>query len=405
MVIIEPSVMLTRVGEAMNLLNEVAERHPGAISLAAGRPASSAARLGGLDDAIERAPITGDRLWQYGPTAGLLTDWVSEALAEDEGIAVDGAEVMLTTGAQEAMFLVLAALFEPGDVLLVPDPIYVGITGAAAVARVPVVPIAADPLDPLRLEAVVEGLAARGSRARALYLVPDFQNPLGHTLDLERRRGLLGVARRHGLLVIEDSPYRIFAYGEPPPPTLAALDERQGCVIHVGSFSKALSPGLRLGFVAWPGGDARDLARLCRAKSFVTVNTSPLVQAIAAGSVLPGPGGGPSLRLTAEPARRGYRIRRDALLAGLAGASGVRYVRPEGGFFLRVDLPFDFDEQTMGRCARTHGVLVCPMSMFSPTGGWRRTVRLSFSAADPAQLEEGARRFAAFVEQAAERST
>lgn len=402
MVVIEPEATLRAVGDSMNLLNGVAERFPEAISLAAGRPAAEAARLTDLDACVDR--YLGDHsdasLFQYGPTAGLLPEWVAAVLANDEGLALDAAEVVMTTGAQEAMFLALAALFGPADVLLVPDPTYVGILGAAAVAGVPVAPVDALALDGRAVTDAVEALAHTGRRARALYAVPDFQNPLGDTWSTARRTSLLDAARAHGVLVLEDSPYRIFDFDAPPPPTLAALDDRAGSVLHIGTLSKALCPGLRLGFLAWPGGPPDGMAGIVRAKSFVTVNTSPLTQSIAAGAVArridP-----PSLRGAARAARALYRTRRDALCAGLGealdGVPGVSWARPAGGFFLRVDLPFDFDEDAMTSCARRHGVIVCPMSMFSPTGGWRRTVRLSFSATAPAGLVEGARRFGAFV--------
>ncbi len=151
--------------------------------------------------------------------------------------------MIATTGAQEALWLVLTALFEPGDVLLVPDPTYVGATGAAAVARVPVAPVW--PLTPERVAATVGALAAEGRRARALYLVPDFANPEGDTLDEATRRALVALARRTGLLLLEDSPYRAFAFEAPPPPSLLALDG-EGHVVQLGSFAKTLPPGWAL---------------------------------------------------------------------------------------------------------------------------------------------------------------
>ncbi|MEZ4431634.1 MAG: PLP-dependent aminotransferase family protein [bacterium] len=394
----------------MNVLNGVAERHPGAISLAAGRPAAESARLDGLDAAVARFLAGSGRseiaLWQYGATPGLLPERVAELLAHDEGIAVEPGEVVMSTGAQEAMFLMLAALFEPGrDVLLVPDPTYVGITGAAALAGVPVAPIDSESMTPSAIEGAVDALAARGLRARGLYLVPDFQNPLGSTIPIESRRALLAVAAARDLWIIEDSPYRLFAFDAPPPPTLATLDERGGRVVHLGTFAKALCPGLRLGFLAWPGAPAGVIARLLQAKSFVTVNTSPITQAIADGVLRARCGDGPpSLRVAAGEAIAIHRARRDALCAALGDAlpklPGLTFTRPAGGFFVRVDLPFEVDAAALDRCAAEHRVLFCPMSMFSPTGGWRRTARLSFSAAPPDVLAEGARRFAAFVAEA-----
>lgn len=398
MVIVEPSEAMARVGEAMNTLNAIAERYPDAISLAAGRPAAAATRLGSLDEAVARVGEL-DRPWQYGPTAGTLTARVARVLGNDEGLAVTADDVVMTTGAQEAMYLVLATLFDPGDVLVVPDPTYVGITGAAALARVPLAPVTAP--DVARLTAALDAIEATGRRARALYLVPDYGNPLGDTLDADTRRALVELARARGLWLIEDSPYRPFDYDAPPPPTLAALAAEAGApgvVIHLGTFAKALSPGLRLGFIAWPGAPAGARAKLLRAKSFVTVNTSPITEAIAAGLLAEH---GDSLRAAARRGRALYRARRDALLAALEShlgdVPGVGWSRPAGGFFARVSLPFEVDDDAVERCARGFGVLFCPMSMFSPTGGGRRDARLSFSAAEPDAIGEGVARFAAFV--------
>ncbi len=396
--IIAPDSLMARVGEAMNVLNGLAERHPDAISFAAGRPAAEVVAWPTLDDALDASRIAraGTAAWQYGPTPGLLGPLISALWAADEGGSIDPEAVIATTGAQEALWLVLTALFEPGDVLLVPDPTYVGATGAAAVARVPVAPVW--PLTPERVAATVEALAAEGRRARALYLVPDFANPEGDTLDEATRRALVALARRTGLLLLEDSPYRAFAFEAPPPPSLLALDG-QGHVVQLGSFAKTLSPGLRLGWLAWPGAPAEAFAALVRAKSFVTLNTSALTQALAEGFVRRS--GAPGLRALTAPARSLYRSRRDALVDALErrlGRVDARWSTPGGGFFLSLRLPFDFDTDDMHACAARHGVLVCPMHLFSPTGRGRDTLRLAFANVEPDQIAEGVDRLARALE-------
>ncbi|HSG40499.1 MAG TPA: PLP-dependent aminotransferase family protein, partial [Thermoanaerobaculia bacterium] len=260
----------------------------------------------------------------------------------------------------------------------------------------------------LEPEAVLGGIAEarrRGLRPRALYDIPDFNNPLGTRMPLEARRALLALAREHGMLVWEDNPYGLFSYDGPPLPTLKALDEH-GVVVYMGSFSKTLFPGLRLGYlvadqtVALPSGERRLLAaELSKVKSLTTVNTSTVIQAIAGGILLEAGG---SLRPLMDEKLPFYRANRDHMLAcleeGLGGVEGVRWNRPEGGFFLTVTLPFDFTDDRLTECARDHGVIVCPMSFFALTAGRERQVRLSFSYVTGEQIEEGVRRFSRFVQ-------
>lgn len=410
----------------MNFLNEVMLEYPEAISFAPGRPAErffdvegSLAGFGRFVD--ERAAATGaprrevaDRLGQYGRTNGIIHDLVARQLALDEGIDVDPRAIMLTTGCQEAMAILLTGLFDPvRDALLVSDPTYIGITGLAAILGVPVVPVPSGPagLEPAAVAAAVAATRRMGLVPRALYDVPDFNNPLGTSLPLAARHELLALARAEGLLVVEDNPYGMFAYDGPPAPTLKSLD-RHGVVVYLGSFAKTLFPALRVGFliadqtVARPDGSEALLAdELSKVKSLTTVNTSSVTQAIVGGILLAS--GGSLGGLVAEKLPH-YRANRDAMLASLedslGGVPGVSWNRPAGGFFLTVDLPFPFDEACLRAAARDHGVVVCPMSFFTlrRTPERDRQVRLAFSVVEPERIAAGVRRLAAFVRQRAD---
>lgn len=409
----------------MNFLNEVVSRYPRAISFAPGRPWEELfdveAALGaigrwaehrGAADGVGRRKAFAD-LGQYGRTNGIVHRAIARHLERDEGIAVDPEAIMVTCGCQEAMAILLVGLFEPGrDALLVSDPTYIGITGMARILGVDVEPVAAgeEGLDPEAVAAAAAAVRAAGRRPRAIYDVPDFNNPLGTSLPLAARRRLLEVARREGLLVFEDNPYRMFAYDAPPLPTLKALDDEAGVVVFLGSFSKTLFPGLRLGYLvadqAVAGGGALAAggplaAALSPLKSLLTVNTPAPMQAAAGGILL---AEDHSLQRLVDAKIPFYRRNRDLLLAaletsfsapGLAGR--VRWNRPAGGFFLTVELPFEFDEASVREAAGEHGVIVCPMSYFALTPGRERQVRLSFSYVSPPQIEEGVRRFAGFV--------
>jgi (S)-3,5-dihydroxyphenylglycine transaminase len=403
--VLAPERSLAWVGESMNFLNEIANRHPSAVSLAAGRPAREYLGLGALDptlahfvEALRARGGSEESVWQYGPTAGLIRGLIAESLRHDEQLAVDPAAVLVTAGAQEGMSLVMTLFDRARDVLLVPDPTYVGITGAAAVAGVSVSPLPARELDAPAIHERARALAKLGLRARALYLVPDFSNPLGDTIASDRRARIIEAACELDLWILEDSPYRIFAFDEAPPPSLLA-SAPAGQVIHLGTFAKALCPGLRLGYLVWPSAPADRWRSLIAAKSFLTLNTSPLTQALAEGTLRMR--GFSSLGSAAAEARSGYRERRDALLAALdehlGQIPGVSWKVPGGGFFLCLHLPFEFGVEDMQRCAEEHEVLVCPMSIFSPTGSWRRAIRLSYSYMPATALREGVRRLSAYL--------
>jgi (S)-3,5-dihydroxyphenylglycine transaminase len=405
--------------EVMNFLNEVVLRYPGAVSFAPGRPAEHhfdvERSLGRTPLFVEhRAASTGwaprtvwNDLGQYNKTNGIINDLIARQLELDEGIRVRPESIVVTHGCQEGMTLLLAGLFDPAeDVLLVSDPTYIGITGLAAILGIEMVPVSTGEqgLDPADVAAAIDAVRARGKRPRALYDIPDFNNPLGTRMPLAARRALLGLLREREVFLFEDNPYGMFSYDGDPLPTLKALDEH-GIVIYLGSFAKTLYPGLRAGYlvvdqeaVAETGERTPLAAELSKVKSLTTVTTSPVVQAVVGALLLEGGG---SLRGIVREKLPFYRANRDRMLAcleeRLGRAPGVRWNRPEGGFFLTVWLPFEFDDACLQACARDYGVIVCPMSFFALSAGRERQVRLSFSYVSEAQIEEGIARFARFV--------
>lgn len=399
--------------EVMNFLNEVVERHPEAISFAPGRPAESLFDVEQVLSAFEtyvreRAGTGRTRaralaeVGQYGPTAGIITDLIAAHLARDEGIQAAPGDVLVTTGAQEAMAVLVLALFEPGrDVLLVSDPTYIGITGLAAIQGVRCVPVPAGPRG-ITAGAVAEAVAEvrrSGMRPRALYDIPDFNNPLGTTMPRSERLALLELAEREGLLLLEDNPYGALAYDGEREPTLKSLD-RTGAVVYIGSFAKTILPGLRVGFLVagqWTPSGEPVMRALSQVKSLTTVNTAAVAQAMVGGILLEH---GCSLRPLVERRVAFYRRNRDHMLRCLAerlGGGEVTWRRPGGGFFVPVSFPFRFDGAALTRCVERHRVIVCPMSFFALGGGCERMARLSFSYVTGAQIERGIERFARFV--------
>jgi (S)-3,5-dihydroxyphenylglycine transaminase len=400
----------------MTFLNEVVQRYPQAISFAPGRPSEHLFGVGealsGIERWVEHAAGESGRppekvlasLGQYGKTAGIIQEPLARHLALDAGIRVDPEAIVVTSGCQEAMAIVLLGLFEPAtDTLLVSDPTYIGITGMARVAGIPLLPVPSgeEGLKPAALEEAIGAVLASGRRPRALYDIPDFNNPLGTSMPLATRHELLAVARRHGVLVLEDNPYGTFAYDGDPLPTLKSLDEG-GSVLYLGSFAKTLFPGLRIGYLVADqevaGGGGLLASALATVKSLTTVNTPPLLQAVVGAALLEHGG---SLAPVVAAKLPFYRANRDHMLAcltaRLGGVPGVSWNRPGGGFFITLTLPFGFGQEELDRCARQWGVIACPMSFFALSPGRERQVRLSFSYVAAGEIDQGIDRLAAFV--------
>ena len=405
------------VSASMNFLNEVAGRFPDAISLAAGRPYDafyavedveryltayvSYLRACGHGEARVRQAIL-----QYGRTNGLLGEMITRMLELDEGIRVPPESVMVTSGCQEAMIVALRGLCAgPEDVVLAAEPCYVGLTGAARVLGVTVVPVpeTAAGLRPETVARVAREVRASGRVPRALYVVSNFANPSGVSLAADVRRGLIEVAADHDLLILEDDPYGLFGLDDLHIPALKSLDTDQR-VIYLGSFAKSVFPGARVGFmvadqvVVSAAGHRTLLAdELSTIKSMVTVNTSPIAQAVIGGVLV---SCGYSLRTANREKIEFYRRNLRVLLAALErhfDDPAITWNSPSGGFFAVMDVPVRADEKLLELSARDYGVLWTPMSFFYLNGGGAHAIRLSCSALVPDQIDEGVRRLAALI--------
>ncbi|MEV7009212.1 PLP-dependent aminotransferase family protein [Streptosporangium sp. NPDC051022] len=399
---------------SMNLLNEISMRYPAAISFAAGRPAED---FFDVADVHEYLDIFYDHLraerglterearrllLQYGRTKGIIHDLIREHLRVDEGIDVPAESIVVTVGCQEAMFLVLRALAAaPEDVLLAVSPTYVGLTGAALLAGLPVWPVrdGGEGIDLADLRAQIDRARSCGLRPRALYLVPDSANPTGASLPRWLREELLRLASAEDLLLLEDNPYGFFGGGEPLP-TLKALDTERR-VVHLGSFAKTALPGARIGYVVADQrvSDGSLFAdRLAMIKSMTTVNTSPIAQAVIGGALLKH-----DYSLRAANTRqislyqRNLRLVLDGLAERFPPGSGVTWTTPPGGFFVVVTVPFPVDDELLEYSASRYEVIWTPMSHFCPDGGGERRLRLSLSQITPETAGPGLDRLAALI--------
>lgn len=409
------------VAASMNFLNEVAGRFPDAISLAAGRPYEGfyateeiERHLRTYQDYLRArgaSPVQIRRtLMQYGRTNGIIHDLIARMLATDLEIHVPDAAVAVTVGCQEAMIMALRGLCAgPDDVLLAASPCYVGITGAARILDIEVVPVPEDPdgLNPAVVAEVAAAVRARGKNPKALYLVPDFANPSGLCLDVPTRHQLLAVAREQDLLILEDDPYGLFGLDERPRPRLKSLDTGRR-VVYLGSFAKSCFPGARVGFlvadqtVIDADGRRTLLAEeLSNIKSMLTVNTSPIAQAMVGGFLL---ANNFSLRAANQRQIAFYRTNLTGLLdaltehlGDLAAAGTVAWNVPAGGFFALLNVPIRADEALLEISAKEYGVLWTPMSYFYPDGGGTHTIRLACSYLDPADIRDGVGRLARLI--------
>ena len=358
---------------------------PEVINFAGGLPAPELFDHEGIAaafrDVLAEAPA---RALQYSTTEGepaLRTALAARTSAR--GLATDADDILVTTGSQQALSLLATALLEPGDTVLVESPCYLAALQAFGFvgARIVAVPGDAEGLDPAALEELVVR-----ERPKLLYTVPTFQNPTGRTLPAERRAAVASVAARRGLWIVEDDPYGELRFEGERVPWIASHEEARDRVVLLGSFSKVMAPGLRLGWLRAPGA----LRRACAvAKQAADLHT-PTVNQLAAARYLA------DRDLDAHVGRVAgvYRERRDAMLAGLRQAlpEGSDWTRPHGGMFLWARLPQSYDTTALLPRVVRHDVAYVPGAPFYAAEPDRSTLRLCFVTQTPEEIGEGLRR-------------
>jgi 2-aminoadipate transaminase len=393
---------------AMREMMALTER-PDVISLAGGLPDTSTfpselyAQL--------MADVASDstaRALQYGPTEGMAATvrCIVEVMAA-EGTRVDPSEVIVTTGGQQVLDLVCKTLIDPGDVIVAEAPTYPGAvpTFSAYQADVEQIEIDADGMPIDALESTLDRLQAEGRRPKFIYTIPNFQNPGGVTMSLPRRRRLIEVARRRELLVLEDNPYGLLRYEGEPLPTLHTLDaEASGrggasdLVIYLGTFSKILAPGLRLGWAVAP---RPVLEKLNLGKQGSDLCSSPVTQMFVAAYFEHGAEHGMGWEGYVERLRDLYRSRRDAMLEALEQhfGEGASWTRPEGGLFIWATLDERIDTTDLLALARTSkGVAFVPgRAAFMDGQRGSSSMRLNFAGIPESQIREGIRRIGSAI--------
>ncbi len=362
---------------------------PEVISLAGGLPATDCFPVELFEQISSRIARSRCALsLQYGPTEGFadLKEDIAQVMAE-EWTQVDPERIIVTTGGQQAIDLVSKAFLDPGDVVLAEGPAYAGAltTFVSYQANVVHVPMDNEGLDIEALEELLSRLETRGQRPKFFYIVPNFSNPSGVTLSLERRRRLVDLAAERELLLVEDNPYGLLRYDGAIPPTVFSLDRSEN-VIYLGSFSKIISPGIRTGWVVSP---TAVYQKLVLGKQAADLCSSPLNQLFVHEFVAGG-----MWREYLEQLKRIYLARRNALLRALATEfpEGAVWTRPEGGFFVWATLPGDIDTGDLLVKAIEENVAFVRGDAFFADGQGTHSMRLNFSYTTEDLIAEGVRR-------------
>lgn len=381
------------VASEVRALFAVASR-PEIVSLAGGMPNVGALPLDDIGEIVQRVVADqGTVALQYGPAQGdpVLREHICEVMRL-EGIEADSDDVMVTVGSQQALDLVTRVFVNPGDVVLAEAPTYVTAinTFAAFQADIQHVAIDEDGVIPEALEETLANLTAAGSRVKFFYTVPNFHNPAGVTLSAERRQRVLEICQRYGLLVLEDNPYGLLRYEGEPLRALRA--DAPDNVIYLGSFSKTLSPGFRIGWALAPPAvrDKLVLAAESAMLSHSTFNQMVVRQYLASHP----------WREQIKDFNEMYRERRDSMLSALESLmpAGCSWTIPQGGFFVWVTLPEGLDAKAMLPRAVTERVAYVPGTGFYATDQGHRSMRLSFCYPTPDQIREGVRRLVSAIE-------
>nr|WP_103561253.1 PLP-dependent aminotransferase family protein [Actinomadura rubteroloni] len=367
---------------------------PEVVSLAGGAPYVSALPLDVVGDMIgDLVANRGAEALQYGSAQGdvVLRERICDVMAL-EGITASADDVVVTVGAQQALDLVTKIFVDPGDVVLAEAPSYVGALGTFASYQADVVHVPLDEggLIPAALRETLDRLTREGRRVKFLYTVPNFQNPSGVTLTTARRAQILEICAAYDVLVIEDNPYGLLGFDGEPTRAMRADDSER--VIYLGSFSKTIASGLRVGWALAPHAVRAKL--VLAAESAVLCH--PALSQVAVREYL-----------TTQPWREQiksfrelYRSRRDAMLDALDALmpDGCTWTRPGGGFFVWLTLPEGLDAKAMAPRAIAERVAYVPGTGFYADGGGRRNMRLSYCFPEPDRIREGVRRLAGVIE-------
>ena len=385
----------TRPSPVRELLKVI--KQPGMISFAGGMPAPEVFPIDQFAEGSEKLVSEGTSLLQYGTTEGydplrsFLAKWTAPRMGREVGLD----EILLTTGSQQVLDLFAWAMIDPGDVAIVEAPSYMAALTAFYNhgADFASVPVDGEGMVVSELPALIERLRKEGKKPKFIYTIVNFQNPAGATMTVERRKELAAIAERYGLAIFEDDPYGYVRFDGEHLPSIFSFD-KAGNTIYAGSFSKILSPGVRIGWVSGPKDIIRQMAVF---KQAVDLCSSPITQV-----------------LTYEYCRKGYldshlpnivqdyRVKRDAMEESFRkhlAPQGITWVKPEGGFFYWLNTG-NIDSGELARKALEKKVAILPGAPFcvNPAAGVH-AARVNYTYSKPDVIEEGVSRLAQAIQE------
>jgi DNA-binding transcriptional MocR family regulator len=368
---------------------------PEIVSLAGGMPNLSAIPMDMMAGIVEKLiREDGQEALQYGSGQGhpQLREQICDVMAL-EGIKANPDDVLVTTGSQQALDLISRIFIDPGDVVLVEAPSYVGALGTFAQYEASVVHIEMDQngLIPEALRQAIKTLRYQGRRIKFLYLIPNYQNPAGVLLPADRRSEILDICRAEKIFIVEDNPYGLLGFDRPSPNAMRAEDSEN--VIYLGSFSKTIVPGFRIGWALVPQSLKEKLVIASESSILCPSNFSQM--AIAS-------------YLANQPWREQiasfcalYKVRRDAMLSALDAyfPKAATWTKPAGGFYVWVTLPPEIDTKAMVPRAIAAKVAYVPGTAFFADGFGSWSLRLSYCYPTPERITQGVMALSKVVEQ------
>ncbi|NQX41021.1 phenylalanine-4-hydroxylase, monomeric form [Pedobacter steynii] len=408
----------------IGFLNDVQYKFPNAISFVAGQPDEDFFEIESNISKFEvyvthlmsrtgrsrKSVVNG--IGQYNKTKGIISDVIVEYLKNDENIVLNTEDILITVGAQEAFSIIISTICNrSNDVILVEDPSYIGVSSFAKVFdyNIAGIKIDDDGIDLKELRSKLIELNGQGKQVKLVYVIPDYQNPSGTCMPIGNRLLLLEMAQQYNFLIIEDSVYNSFTYAQKKNPTLKSLDLNNR-VIYVGSFSKSLFPGLRLGIIGANQKIENELGitvalsdELAKVKAQLTNNTSTINQAILGGVLLDL---NCSLNEWSKPKFESYKRKRDHMIKSLNKyiraykndwASEVNWNEPDGGFFIKMTVPFLINNESVYESASNFNVIFCPMRNFYLKSGGENDLRLTFSNLSLDDIDKGVEKLASFL--------
>ena len=334
---------------------------------------------------------------QYGTTEGQdsFKNELVSLLKESEGIDCQRGNLLVVSAAQQALDMVARLFLNPGDHIITAAPTYLGALQAFHVAGADIIGAKSDNQGVLAedIEAILARLQQKGEFCKFIYLVPDFQNPTGTTIPEERRLKILEIAKKYGTLIVEDSPYRQVRFEGDAPKTFYKLDNGQGNVITLFTFSKVFVPGFRLGYILGPEEIIKKLVIL---KQAMDLCTSPILQLAAKEYLKRG-----LLRAHIKQIVAAYKEKRDLMLQMLKEnmPAGVSWTHPEGGLFLWLTLPAKLNAATMLPRALENNVAYVSGVDFYPQADVHNDMRLNFSYSSREQIIQGVKRLAQTIKE------